>query len=96
MTETTTAAPAAKVEAKVSPRLLGKPYFQRKKSCPFTGPRAPKIDYKDSRNLARFVSDFGKILPCHITGVSHSKQRVLANAIKRARHLALLPYSDRG
>lgn len=94
MTETKTTE-TKKVEAKVSPRLLGKPYFQRKKSCPFSGPKAHKIDYKDARMLGRFVSDFGKILPCHITGVSHQKQRVLAKAIKRARHLALLPYSDR-
>lgn len=80
---------------KYTPRLLGKPFFQRKKSCPFSGPRAQKIDYKDTRLLGRFVTEYGKILPCHITGVSHIKQRELAVAIKRARHLALMPYSDR-
>ncbi len=77
------------------PRLLGKPFFQRKKSCPFTGPNARPIDYKDVRTLTRFISDYGKIMPSHITGVSPKKQRELASAVKRARHLALLPYSNR-
>ncbi|MDE0724265.1 MAG: 30S ribosomal protein S18 [Alphaproteobacteria bacterium] len=80
---------------KYTPRLLGKPFFQRKKSCPFSGPRAQNIDYKDTRLLGRFVTEYGKILPCHITGVSRIKQRELAVAIKRSRHLALMPYSDR-
>lgn len=77
------------------PRLLGKPYFQRKKSCPFSGPKALPIDYKDVRTLSRFISPYGKILPSHITGVSTRKQRELAAAIKRARHLGLLPYASR-
>tara|TARA_R110000868_G_scaffold190862_1_gene434804 strand:+ start:106388 stop:106684 length:297 start_codon:yes stop_codon:yes gene_type:complete len=75
--------------------LLGKPYFRRKKSCPFTGDRAPDIDYKDTRTLGRFVSPYGKMLPSHITGVSNIKQRKLAIAIKRARHLALMPYTSK-
>ena len=82
-------------DRRVAPRLLGKPYFRRKKSCPFTGPRAQKIDYKDTRTLSRFVSPYGKMLPSHITGVSNKKQRELAVAIKRARHLALIPYTSR-
>lgn len=82
-------------ERKASPRLLGKPYFRRKKSCPFSGPRAQKIDYKDARMLGRFVSPYGKMLPSHITGVCNKKQRELAVAIKRARHLALLSYTSR-
>lgn len=78
-----------------SANLIGKPYFRRKKSCPFTGPKAPAIDYKDTRTLGRFVSPYGKMLPSHITGVSNKKQRELAIAIKRARHLALMPFTAR-
>lgn len=78
-----------------SASLLGKPYFRRKKSCPFSGDRAPAIDYKDVRTLGRFVSPYGKMLPSHITGVSNIKQRKLAIAIKRARHLALMPYTSK-
>lgn len=75
---------------RVAPRLYGRPYFQRSKSCPFSKPNAPAIDYKDTRLLSRYISEYGKIIPRHITGVSAKKQRELANAIKRARHLALL------
>ncbi len=56
------------------------------------GPNAPKIDYKDVRLLSRFLSERGKIVPSRITAVSAKKQRELAQAIKRARFLALLPY----
>jgi small subunit ribosomal protein S18 len=69
-----------------------RPFYRRKKSCPFSGPNAPKIDYKDVRLLSRFLSERGKIVPSRITAVSAKKQRELANAIKRARYLALLPY----
>jgi small subunit ribosomal protein S18 len=69
-----------------------RPFFRRRKSCPFSGPNAPKIDYKDVRLLQRFVSDRGKIVPSRITAVSTQKQRELARAIKRARFLGLLPY----
>jgi small subunit ribosomal protein S18 len=69
-----------------------KPFFRRRKSCPFTGANAPKIDYKDIRLLQRYVSERGKIVPSRITAVSAKKQRELAKAIKRARFLALLPY----
>ena len=57
-----------------------------------TGNNAPKIDYKDVKLLSRFVSERGKILPSRITSVSHKKQRELAQAVKRARFLGLLPY----
>ena len=67
----------------------------RRKSCPFTGKAAPKIDYKDVRLLQRFVSERGKIMPSRITAVSAKKQRELTQAIKRARFLALLPYADK-
>ena len=68
-------------------------FFRRRKSCPFSGPNAPKIDYKDTRTLGRFVSERGKIVPSRITAVSAKKQRELAKAIKRARYLALMPYT---
>ena len=69
-----------------------RPFFRRRKSCPFSGPHAPKIDYKDVKLLQRFISERGKIVPSRITAVSAKKQRLLAQAIKRARFLALLPY----
>ncbi len=69
-----------------------RPFFRRRKSCPFSGPHAPKIDHKDVKLLQRFVSERGKIVPSRITAVSAKKQRELAKAIKRARFLALLPY----
>ena len=73
---------------------MKKPFFRRKKSCPFSSPNAPTIDHKDVRLLARFVSERGKIVPARISSVSAKKQRELARTIKRARYLALLPYSD--
>ena len=69
-----------------------RPFFRRKKTCPFSGEGAPKIDYKDVKLLQRFISERGKIVPSRITAVSSKKQRLLANAIKRARFMALLPY----
>ncbi|MEM7225259.1 MAG: 30S ribosomal protein S18 [Pseudomonadota bacterium] len=69
-----------------------RPFFRRRKSCPFSGPNAPKIDHKDIKLLQRFVSERGKIVPSRITAVSAKKQRELSRAIKRARFLALLPY----
>jgi small subunit ribosomal protein S18 len=70
--------------------------FRRgRKSCPFSGKAAPKIDYKDPNLLKRFISERGKIMPSRITAVSAKKQRELAQAIKRARFLALLPYADK-
>ena len=69
-----------------------RPFFRRKKTCPFSGDNAPKIDYKDVKLLQRFISERGKIVPSRITAVSAKKQRELAQAIKRARFLALLPY----
>jgi len=69
-----------------------RPFFRRRKTCPFSGPKAPKIDYKDIKLLQRFVSERGKIVPSRITAVSGKKQRELAKAIKRARFLALIPY----
>lgn len=69
-----------------------RPFFRRRKSCPFTGPNAPTIDYTDIKLLSRFTSERGKIVPSRITAVSAKKQRELTKAIKRARFLALMPY----
>ena len=67
---------------------------RKRKHCPFTlaGIRPSDIDYKDTETLYRFITERGKILPRRITGVSASHQRKLALAIKRARHMALLPF----
>jgi small subunit ribosomal protein S18 len=65
----------------------------RGKCLSSSGPHAPKIDYKDLRLLQRFVSERGKMVPSRITAVSTKRQRALAQAIKRARFLALLPYA---
>jgi small subunit ribosomal protein S18 len=64
----------------------------KKRSCPFSGPNAYRIDYKDVNTLSKFLSDRGKILPSRVTSVCLKKQRELSVAIKRARFLALLPY----
>ncbi len=69
-----------------------RPFFRRKKTCPFTGAGAPLIDYKDVKLLSRYISERGKIVPSRITAVSAKKQRELAQAIKRARVLGLLPF----
>ena len=73
--------------------MATKPFFRRRKSDPFVGDGAPKIDYKDTRLLQRYVSERGKIVPARITAVGAKNQRALARAIKRARFLALLPYA---
>ena len=70
-----------------------RPFFRRRKTCPFSGANAPKIDYKDVKLLQRFISEKGKIVPARITAVSAKKQRELARAIKLARELALLPFA---
>jgi small subunit ribosomal protein S18 len=69
-----------------------RPFFRRRKTCPFTGSNAPKIDYKDSKLLMRYVSERGKIVPSRNTAVSAKTQRERAQAVKRARFLGLLPY----
>ena len=71
---------------------MARPFFRRRKSCPFSAKDAPVIDYKDVRLLQGFMSERGKIVPSRITAVSAKKQRELSQAIKRARHLGLLPY----
>jgi small subunit ribosomal protein S18 len=69
-------------------------FFRRRKFCRFTAEGITEIDYKDLNLLKQFVSESGKIVPSRITGTSAKYQRQLADAVKRARFLALLPYSD--
>jgi len=69
-----------------------RPFFRRKKTCPFSGPNAPEIDWKNTRLLSRYISERGKIIPSRITAVSQKKQRELAKAIKQARFMGLMPY----
>lgn len=65
---------------------------RKRKRCPFTAAGIKEIDYKDINTLLKFITDRGKILPRRITGVSAFHQKRLAAAIKRARHMALLPF----
>jgi len=69
-----------------------RPFFRRKKTCPFSGPKAPAIDWKDTKTLSRYVSERGKMIPSRITAVSQKKQRQLAKAIKHARFMGLMSY----
>jgi len=68
--------------------------FGRKKFCRFTVEGVKVIDYKDLDTLKSFITETGKIVPSRITGTSARYQRQLATAVKRARYLALLPYTD--
>ena len=70
-------------------------YFRRKKMCYFTANKIKDIDYKDVNLLRKFIMENGKIVPSRITGTKAGYQRKLARAIKLARFLALLPYTDR-
>ncbi len=69
-------------------------YFRRRKYCRFTAEGITDIDYKDIELLKGFVTETGKIVPSRITGTKARYQRQLASAIKRARYIALLPYTD--
>lgn len=70
------------------------PLFKRKKFCRFTAEKVESIDYKDVDLLRDFISENGKIIPARLTGTKANYQRQLNTAIKRARFLALLPYTD--
>jgi len=70
-------------------------FFRRRKYCRFTAEGVKEIDYKDLNTLRNYVTETGKIVPSRITGTSARYQRQLSTAIKRARYLALLPYTDR-
>ena len=69
-------------------------YFKRKRYCRFTAEGIDEIDYKDLNILKNYVSESGKIIPSRISGTKTRYQRQLSTAIKRARYLALIPYSD--
>jgi small subunit ribosomal protein S18 len=69
-------------------------YFRRRRFCRFTAEGVTEIDYKDLDTLKQYVSENGKIVPSRITGTKARYQRQLATAVKRARYLALLPYTD--
>ena len=69
-------------------------YFRRKKFCKFTADGVETIDYKDLVTLKNYITETGKIVPSRITGTRSCYQRQLAEAVKRSRFLALLPYTD--
>ncbi len=70
-------------------------FEERKKFCPFSQKNSPTIDYKDIKLLSRYISEKGKIIPSRITNVSRIKQKELANAIKRARFLSLMSFTNK-
>ena len=72
-----------------------RPFEDRKKFCPFSQKNSPKIDYKDIRLISRYISEKGKITPSRVTNVSNNKQKELAKAIKRARFLSLMSYTQK-
>ena len=69
-------------------------FFRRRRFCRFTAEGVKEIDYKDLQTLKAYITETGKIVPSRITGTKAKYQRQLATAIKRARAIALLPYSD--
>lgn len=83
--------PPRKDKEKAPPSMEGI-FVKKRKSCPFTAAGIRHIDYKDLNTLLQFVTERGKIIPRRITGVSAYHQRELAQAIKKARHMALLPF----
>ena len=69
-------------------------YFRRRRYCRFTEEGIKNIDYKDVELLKDFITETGKIVPSRITGTKARYKRQLTTAVKRARYLALLPFSD--
>lgn len=69
-------------------------FFRRRKYCRFTAENVTEIDYKDLNTLKQYITETGKIVPSRITGTKSQYQRQLSTAVKRARFLALLPYTD--
>lgn len=74
------------------PSGMESPFSKKKKVCPFVAAKVDGVDYKDLETLKQFITERGKILPRRITGVCHHYQKLLKKAIKRARHMALLPF----
>ena len=70
-------------------------FGKRRKFCPFTAAGVRHIDYKDIDTLSQFITEKGKIIPRRITGISARYQKMLANAVKKARYMALLPFVDK-
>ena len=92
---------AARARAKAKAKLKGKgrdkrggALFRRRKFCRFTAENVKQVDYKDIGILKDFINENGKIIPARITGTKARYQRQLSVAIKRARFLALMPYTD--
>ena len=81
-------------QLKITKEAVRRPFQKKRKSCPFSGSKS-KIDYKDIRLLSRYITEKGKIIPSRITGVSRKKQKELARAIKRARFLSLISYTNK-
>ena len=71
------------------------PFEDRKRFCPFSNKSSPVIDYKDIKLLTKYISEKGKIIPSRITNVSRGKQKKLSLAIKRARFLSLISYTNK-
>ena len=93
MTTTTTSACAKRCAPTESHQNVGR-FIRRKKFCRFTADGVKSIDYKDLGTLKGYITETGKIVPSRITGTKSFFQRQLSVAIKRARFLALLPYTD--
>lgn len=70
-------------------------FFRRRKFCKFTAEGIKEVDYKNVLILKNYITESGKIIPSRITGTKAKYQRQLSKAIKRARYLALIPYTDR-
>ncbi len=75
-------------------KTFRKPFFKRKKGCPFSGAHAIKIDYKNPKLIGRFITERGRIIPSRLSSVTPKKQRELSKAIKRARFLGLMAYTS--
>lgn len=73
--------------------MAGKPYKRRKKVCEFCERGVAEVDYKDTATLKKFITERGKILPRRATGTCAKHQRKVTEAVKRARNIALLPYT---
>lgn len=84
-----------KKDKKPGAQGAGGVFFRRKKSCKFSGKNAPQIDYKDLNLLKQYVNENGKVIPARLTGTGSRYQRQMTDAIKYARFLALMPYTDR-
>ena len=69
--------------------------FFKKRACKFCAEKIEAVDYKDTPRLTKFITERGKIMPSRLTGMCATHQRMLARAIKRSRHIALLPYTAR-